>query len=157
MDLALDALFHHPNAPPFIGRQLIQRLTTSNPSPAYVGRVAATFANDGLGERGNLAAVVNAILMDPEVRPLQPRPRHGKLREPVLRFTQLMRAFNVKAASGEWRVGWELRDLLQQPLNAPSVFGYFRPGYVPPNTALAAADMMAPEMQIAAITRSRPN
>jgi len=148
VQLALDALFLHPNTAPFVSRQLIQRLTTSNPSPAYVARVAAVFADNGQGQRGDLGAVAQAILLDPEARPAQPDSHHGKLREPVLRVAQLLRAFNASSASGDWRIGWELRDLQQQPLNAPSVFGFFRPGYVPPNTTLAAQDMVAPEMQI---------
>ena len=86
--MALDALFNHPNVGPFIGRQLIQRLTTSNPSPAYVARVAAVFANNGKGVRGDMAAVVRAILLDAEARQ-QPDGGFGKLREPILRVTQL--------------------------------------------------------------------
>jgi len=92
---ALDIIFHHPNTGPFICRQLIQRLITANPSPAYIYRVASVFDDDGTGVRGNLAAVAKAILLDPEARNQQPRTQtgYGHLKEPVLRTTQLLRAF----------------------------------------------------------------
>ena len=88
---ALDNIFHHPNVGPFIGKQLIQHLVTSNPSPAYVARVAAAFDDDGSGVRGDLTAVVRAILLDPEARgPRRPIPAYGHLREPVLFITDLL-------------------------------------------------------------------
>jgi len=149
LKLALDALHMHPNTGPFISRQLIQRLVTSNPSPAYVQRVAQRFANNGRGVRGDLAAVVRAILLDVEARPALPGPGHGKVREPVLRVAHFLRSFGGTSASGNWLMEWDLGELLQRPLNAPSVFGFYRPGYVPPNTALADAGMVAPELQIA--------
>jgi len=152
LKLALDGLFKHPNVGPFIGRQLIQRLVTSNPSPAYVTRVAAAFANNGHGVRGDLGAVVRAVLLDAEARPASAGPNHGKLREPVLRIAHLMRSFDAKSATGRWQLEWEFADQLQRPLNAPSVFGFFRPGYVPPNSALADAGLVAPELQIASET-----
>ncbi len=152
--LALDTLFNHANVGPFIARQLIQRLVTSNPSPAYIGRVAAAFANDGTGVRGNLRAVLRALLLDTEARDMAAARANagaGKLREPVLRFTQWARAANVASASGQWRLG-NLSDpatrLGQSPLHSPSVFNFYRPGYVPPNTALATAAQVAPEFQI---------
>ena len=152
--LALDTLFNHANVGPFIARQLIQRMVASNPSPAYVGRVAAVFANDGTGVRGNLKAVLRALLLDTEARDMvaaRASAGTGKLREPVLRFTQWARAASVASASGQWRLG-NLSDpatrLGQSPLHSPSVFNFYRPGYVPPNTALAMAAEVAPEFQI---------
>ncbi len=153
LTLTLDAVFAHSNVPPFISHQLIQRLVTSNPSPAYIARVAAVFANNGQGARGDLAAVVRAILLDPEARnrnQLQ-NPNWGKLREPVQRFVHWARAFGATSTGGAWDVG-DLSDpgtrLGQSPLHSPSVFNFFRPGYVPPNTALATQALVAPEYQI---------
>ena len=102
--LALDALFNHPNTPPFISKLLIQRLVSSNPSPAYVYRVARKFENDGTGTRGNLGAVVRAILTDYEARSpdLLANAAHGKLKEPLLRLTALLRGFNASAPSGRF-------------------------------------------------------
>jgi uncharacterized protein (DUF1800 family) len=152
--IALDTLAAHANVGPFIGRQLIQRLVTSNPSPAYVGRVSAVWANDGSGVRGNLAAVVRAILLDTEARDAaaaRASTSAGKLREPVLRFAQWARAGRANSASGQWRLG-NLSDpatrLGQSPLRSASVFNFYRPGYVPPNTSLATAGRVAPELQI---------
>jgi uncharacterized protein (DUF1800 family) len=150
---ALDTLFNHPNVGPFFGKQMIQRLVTSNPSPAYVGRVAAMFANNGAGVRGDLAAVFGAILLDDEARGPQglAQASFGKLREPMLRFVQWGRSFGVQSTSGDWKVG-ELSNpatqLGQSPLRSASVFNFFRPGYVPPSTALAASQQVAPEFQI---------
>ena len=151
---ALDVLFNHPNVGPFIGRQLIQRLVTSNPSAAYVGRVAAVFANNGQGQRGDLKAVLRAVLSDAEARDdsaALASSRGGKLREPVLRFTQWARAAKLASASGQWRLpslGDPAQRLGQSPLHSPSVFNFYRPGYVPPNTAIASANLVAPEFQI---------
>jgi len=151
--MALDALFAHPNVPPFVSRQLIQRLVTSNPSPAYVGRVAAVFANNGQGVRGDLRAVVRAILLDPEARDttLPQQPAWGKLREPVQRFVHWARAWRATSAGGLWDIG-DLSDpgsrLGQSPLRSPSVFNFFRPGYVPPQTALASQGLVGPEFQL---------
>lgn len=153
LKMALDTLFNHPNTAPFFCKQMIQRLVTSNPSPAYVARVAAVFADNGAGVRGDLAFVLAAILLDEEAR--SPAglsdPLFGKVREPILRLVQWARTFNVRSASG----GWKIRDLSdaatrlgQSPLRAPSVFNFFRPGYVPPNTALASVSKVAPEFQI---------
>jgi uncharacterized protein (DUF1800 family) len=147
--LALDALFRHPNVGPFIGRQLIQHLVTSNPSPAYVARVAAAFNNNGRGVRGDLAAVVRAILLDTEARtPPVAASAPGKLREPVLRLTHWMRAFGASSVSGDYMLTGDL-DALGQRVFAPnSVFSYFRPGYIPAGTAMATAGATAPEFQI---------
>ena len=145
--LALDALFQHPNVGPFVGRQMIQRLITSHPSANYVSRVAAVFNNNGNGVRGDLAAVVRAILLDPEaVNP--PIGTIGKLREPVLRVAHWMRSFGASSQSGEFMMANELTSQGQRVLAAPSVFGYFRPGFVPPNSAFSANSITVPEMQI---------
>jgi uncharacterized protein (DUF1800 family) len=151
--LALDHLFNHPNVGPFFARQMIQRLVTSNPSPAYVGRIAAVFANNGQGVRGDLRAVFKAILTDTEALDTAgvTNPNFGKLREPVLRFAQLARTFGARSISGDWRIG-DLGDpatsLGQSPLRAPSVFNFFRPGYFPPNTEIANRGLLAPEFQL---------
>ncbi len=150
---ALDTLFAHPNLPVFIARQMIQRLVTSNPSPAYVARVAAAFANNGQGVRGDMQALWHAILLDPEARDPQAAasPTFGKLREPMVRLLNWARACQVTSVSDAWAVG-DLSDpgtrLGQSPLRSPSVFNFFRPGYVPPNTALAAQGLAGPEFQI---------
>jgi len=150
---ALDTLFNHPNVGPFIGKQLIQRLVTSNPSPAYVARVTAAFNNNGAGVRGDLRAVVRAILLDDEARAPAglAQPGFGKLREPMLRFVQWGRTFGLESAQGSWKIG-NFSDpgsrLGQSPLRSPSVFNFFRPGYIPPSTALAANGAVAPEFQL---------
>jgi uncharacterized protein (DUF1800 family) len=151
---ALDAIFAHPNIAPFFGRQLIQRLVTSNPSPAYVARVASVFVNNGSGTRGDLKAVIKAVLLDDEARSASAAAAtgYGKLREPMLRFTAWARAYSVSSATNAWAIG-NTSDpatrLAQSPLRSPSVFNFFRPGYVPPNTAFDATEMVAPEFQIA--------
>ncbi|MEF7612935.1 DUF1800 family protein [Aquincola sp. MAHUQ-54] len=146
--LALDALFRHPNVGPFIGRQLIQRLVKSHPSPGYVGRVAGVFNNNGQGVRGDLGAVVKAILLDAEARTPGAGPAEGKLREPVLRVAHWMRALGARSVTGEYLLSWELEPSGQHPMFPPSVFGYYRPGYVPPLPGFAAGGVTAPELQI---------
>ncbi|MDC6166630.1 DUF1800 family protein, partial [Paucibacter sp. XJ19-41] len=147
LKLALDALFNHPNVGPFISRQLIQHLVSSHPSPAYVARVAAVFNNNGKGMRGDLAAVARAILLDSEaVNPLAGSV--GKLREPVLRVAHWMRSLQATSASGQYTIVSDLDALAQRPLYAGSVFGYYRPGYVPPNTVFSADNITVPQMQI---------
>ena len=150
---AIDTLFAHPNVGPFIGRRLIQRLVTSAPSPAYVRRVAAVFNNNGMGVRGDLKAVVRAILLDDEARSstLAADPSYGKVKEPVLRLTAFLRAFGVKSDSG--KVLMNMTDdpgleLAQTPLRSPSVFNFYRPGYVPAGGEAAALGLSLPEMQI---------
>ena len=153
LKIALDTIYNHPNVGPFIGRQLIQRLVTSNPSPAYVARVAATFNDNGAGVRGDMKAVVKAVLLDADVRTATPSsaPDWGKVREPVVRFVQWARTFGVTSPADSWNIG-DLSDpstrLGMSPLRSPSVFNFFRPGYVPPNTAIGAQGLVAPEMQI---------
>jgi uncharacterized protein (DUF1800 family) len=151
LKIALDTLFNHPNVGPFIGRELIQRLVTSNPSPAYVGRVAAAFANNGQGVRGDMKAVIVAVLLDPEARTVPTSDTAGKLREPVIRLANWMRAFHAYSSSGRFQMGTTddpLWGLAQTPMRSPSVFNFFRPEYVPPNTSIALANKLSPEMQI---------
>ena len=147
---ALDIIASHPNVGPFIARQLIQRLVTSNPSAAYVGRVAAAFNNNGTGVRGDLRAVTKAVLLDAEARrdPTLAPPTWGKLREPMLRFVQWARTFGVTSSDGRWLLYSQEPSLGQSPLRSPSVFNFFRPGYVPAGTALATTGQPAPEFQI---------
>ncbi len=153
LERALDALVRHPNTAPFISKQLIQRLVTSNPRPEYVARVAAKFVDNGKGIRGDMKAVVNAILTDPDAfnGAAAGAELAGKLREPVLRFTAFARAFGVQSTGPIWRID-DLSDaateLAQSPLQSVSVFNFYRPGYTPPNTALAARNKVAPEFQI---------
>ncbi|MBV7544322.1 DUF1800 family protein [Acidovorax sp. sic0104] len=150
---ALDTIFNHPNVGPFIGKQLIQRLVTSNPSPGYVSRVSAAFNNNGSGVRGDMRAVIKAVLLDDEARGPAglSNPMFGRLREPMLRFVQWGRTFGISSQYGSWKIG-DLSSagsrLSQSPLRSPSVFNFFRPGYVPPSTALATAGAVAPEFQL---------
>lgn len=152
LTLALDAIFAHPNVPPFISKQLIQHLVTSNPSSAFVGRISAVFANNGSGVRGDLKAVVRAILLDAEARGDPGTvPSYGKLREPINRLIGWARAFNATSPSGAWPIGdtsSTATRLGQSPGRSPSVFNFFRPGYTPPNSAIATAGLVAPEFQI---------
>lgn len=160
--IALDRLFNHHNVGPFIGRQLVQRLVTSNPSQAYVARVAqafntgrfsSTLYSTGSGRRGDLRATISAVLLDEDARDMTKlqEPGFGKVREPVLRLAAWMRAFNARSASGSFLLGTTdnpASSLGQSPLRSPSVFNFYRPGYVPPNTGIAAANLVAPEFQI---------
>jgi uncharacterized protein (DUF1800 family) len=150
---ALDTIFNHPNVGPFFCKQLIQRLVTSNPSRAYVTRVVGVFNNNGNGVRGDLKAVFKAVLLDAEARDDSKltQPTWGKQREPIVRFVQWARTFNVTSATDSWTIG-DLSDVAtrlgQSPLRSGSVFNFFRPGYVPPNTALATQGLVAPEFQL---------
>ena len=150
--LALDTLFNHPNVGPFIGRQLIQRLVTSNPGPAYIARVSAAFADNGKGVRGDLGAVVAAVLLDDEARDPAGTTSgtFGRLREPMLRLVQWGRTFGVTSTAGSWKIYDQSApgQLGQSPLRSGSVFNFFRPGYVPPATAIASAGLVAPEFQL---------
>jgi uncharacterized protein (DUF1800 family) len=150
---ALDTLYNHPNVGPFIGRQLIQRLVTSNPSAAYVARVSAVFADNGAGVRGDMKSVFAAVLLDNEARSAAGLgdTEFGRLREPMLRIAQWARTFGASSGLGTWKVA-DTSDaatrLGQSPLRSPSVFNFFRPGYVPPSTVLATDGKEAPEFQI---------
>lgn len=151
--IALDAIFNHPNVPPFIAKLLIQRLVTSNPTPAYVARVAAAFAGQNGSARGDLGVTVRAVLTDVEARDYAAAlasPSFGKLREPMVRLANWMRAFSAVSVSGNWLVGSTSAQtsLGQSPLTSPSVFNFYRPGYSPPNTRAGAAGMVAPEFQV---------
>jgi uncharacterized protein (DUF1800 family) len=180
LKITLDALFNHPNVGPFFGKQMIQRFVTSNPSPAYVARVAAAFNDNGVGVRGDLKAVWTAIFLDDEARrtflfkastnpvvpPSDPNAisnmrgvltrnisdlSFGKLREPMLRFIQWGRTFGLTSAQNSWKLfslGGDSDQLGQSPLASPTVFNFFRPGFIPPNTALSNANALAPEFQI---------
>lgn len=149
---ALDTLAAHPNVGPFIGRQLIQRLVTSNPSPAYVARVANAFADNGKGVRGDMKAVWRAVLLDPDARAEPTGGASGKLREPVLRLANLFRAFDASSRSGRF-TGIDNTDdtatrLGQTPMRAPSVFNFYRPAYAPAGSQVERLGLVAPEMQL---------
>ena len=148
---ALNNIANHPNVGPFISKHLIQRFVTSNPESDYVARVSSVFANNGSGVRGDLRAVLRAILMDPDARakPVVASPQ-GKLREPFLRLTQLWRAFNATDPSGrynDWYMRWTDGTIAQAPLHSPTVFNFFLPDYAPPGE-IATAGLHAPEFQI---------
>jgi uncharacterized protein (DUF1800 family) len=152
MKIALDTLFNHPNVGPFIGRQLIQRLVTSNPSPDYVARISAVFANNGQGVRGDMLAVVTAILTDAAAQTVGYNGDQGKLREPILRVTNLWRAFGASDTAGlleeQAVVQQGIANFDQNSLESPTVFNFFRPDYVRAGP-LANAGLAAPEFQIA--------
>ena len=145
---ALDNIFNHPNVGPFMAIRLIQRLTASNPSPGYVRRVAQVFNNNGAGVRGDLSAVVRAILLDPEARPAMPMEIDGKLKEPLLRLTQLFRAYNATSQSGRYPLVASYIIFGQGPLQSPSVFNFFSPFYAPPGE-IRDSSLVAPELEIA--------
>jgi len=146
LKLALDTIFNHPNVGPFISRQLIQRLVTSNPSPAYVERVAKVFNDNGAGERGDLFAVAKAILLDPEARGA-PSATVGKLREPVMRPALVWRAFHARADNDRYDYFQAAGSLAESPLSAPSVFNFFRPEFSPIGV-ISRAGLVAPEFGI---------
>ena len=145
LNQALDNIFNHPNLPPFISRLLIQQLVTSDPSPAYVERVANVFVNNGQNIRGDLKSVIRAILLDPEARGnLKTAPRYGKLREPVQIVTNLGRLFPAKSWDGSTLSDGGLSEPMvrmgQNPFNSPTVFNYFLPEYIVPGTTLNAPE-----------------
>ncbi len=150
LQMALDNIFQHDNVPPFISHKLIQRLVTSNPSAAYINRVASVFIDNGSGVRGDLGAVVVAILTDDEaINGYQNNPNtFGKLREPLIRNTHLWRAFNAASTSGTLPFGYPDYVYGQSPQQSPSVFNYFQPEYQPPGD-IANAGLFAPEFQLA--------
>ena len=154
LKIALDTLFNHPNLPAFFSKQMIQHMVTSNPSPAYVSRVAAVFKDNGLGVRGDLKAVITAILMDPEARDTAGdagNPQFGKVREALIRYTHWARAFTAQSRTGGFWMGSTedpIWGLGQMTLRSPTVFNWFAPGYVPPGTSIEQAGMTAPELQM---------
>lgn len=165
---ALDNIFQHPNVGPFFGRQLIQRLVTSNPSAGYIARVAAVFNNNGAGVRGDMKALIRAVLLDAEALaggagvPVSSAPggagggnaRFGKQREPVVRLANFLRALGAASRNGRNDIHYlDSPDdgLAQSPLLAPSVFNFYSPGFRPAGP-LAAAGLVAPEFQITSET-----
>ena len=162
LNKTLDNIFYHPNVGPYIGKLLIQQLVTSDPSPAYVGRVAAAFNNNGAGVRGDMKAVIRAVLLDPEARGSRKTdPTYGKLREPLQYLTNFLRSFNVRA--GNTTTGnvtaappascqnqtdgvfdWVTREMGQDMWFPPTVFNYYPPDYVVPGT-----DILGPEFALA--------
>ena len=146
---ALDNLFNHPNTGPFICRQLIQRLVTSNPSPSYINRVASVFNNNGFDIRGDMRSVVQAILLDPEATTPADPTTAGKLREPLVRNVAFLRQLNPESTDGRFFNSGFFGEALatQGALSAPSVFNFFLPDHVP-GGALSAAGLFAPEFQI---------
>jgi len=154
LKIALDTIFNHPNLPAFFSKQMIQHLVTSNPSPAYINRVAQVFKDDGTGVRGNLQAVITAILLDAEARDTAAataNPQYGKVREPVLRYTEWARAFTAQSATGSYNLDSTedpIYGLGEMWLRSPTVFNWFSPGYTPPGTTIATDSLLAPETQI---------
>lgn len=141
IEQALDNIFYHPNLAPFVGKQLIQHLVTSDPTPAYVGRVSAVFNNNGQNVRGDLKAVIKAILLDPEARGnTKTDPNFGKLREPVQFITNILRHFNVKSADltqqSDGVINNQITGIGQDVLRSPTVFNYYSPTYTVPGSAL---------------------
>jgi uncharacterized protein (DUF1800 family) len=148
LTMMLDTIFNHPNVGPFICRQLIQRLVTSNPSPGYVYRVVSVFNDNGQGVRGDLKAVVRAILMDYDARVGFPTVQGaGHEREPVVRVTNLLRAFNATSPSGKYSVRNAYANLDEEAMHSPTVFNFFEPDYAAPG-AIAAAGLKSPEFEI---------
>ncbi len=147
---AIDNLFNHPNVGPFIGRQLIQRLITSNPSADYVRRVAATFDDNGVGVRGDMQAVLRAVLLDAEARAAPDNnATFGKLREPVVRYAAILRQFGATSDDGFIAtLGYFLQSTTRQhPLSSPSVFNFYLPTHSPAGE-LADQGLVAPEFEI---------
>ncbi len=148
---AIDNIFNHPNVGPFLAIRLIQRFVKSDPSPAYVQRVAEVFNDNGQGVRGDLGAVIKAILLDDEARSCGwiSDPEHGKLKEPILRFTQLYKAFNISSSQGTfYSEGLNIEESTGQgPLRAPHVFNFYQYNYSPPGI-LGDLAIAAPEFQI---------
>ena len=150
---ALRCLYEHPNVGPFIGRQLIQFLVTSNPSTGYVGRVAAVFNNNGAGQRGDLGAVITAILLDEEARDARyflGNPSFGRLKEPVQRALALARVGRLDRHTNLlwWDWGFFYKAAFQEPSFSPSVFNFYRPDYQPPGL-LTQVGLVGPAFQIA--------
>ena len=149
LDAALDNIFNHPNVGPFIARQLIQRLVTSNPSEQYVDDVANVFNSNQAGERGSLASTIKAILMHSEARSgnLENPDTFGKLKEPIIRIAQIWRAFEPETIPYEFSYSWVEDEIGQAPLNSPSVFNFFRPSYSQPGE-IRDRGLVSPEFQI---------
>ncbi len=145
---ALDTIFNHSNVGPFLAIRLIQRLVTSNPSPGYVNRVASIFNDNGSGVRGDLGAVVRAILMDDEAHPDTPMELDGKIKEPIIRLTQLWRAYDATSRSGRYPIIFASIVFGQGPMQSPTVFNFFSPFFAPPGE-IRDNSLVAPELEIA--------
>lgn len=153
LSAALDNIFNHPNVPPFISKQLIQRFVTSNPSTAYIQRVANVFADNGNGVRGDLAAVMRSILLDDEARnnSFISNNSFGKLKEPLIRYMNLIRAFEARSRTGRYG-NWNPEfSYLQRALGSPSVFNFFSPGFQLPGP-IRDQGLVSPEFQITSET-----
>lgn len=164
LELALDSLFNHPNVGPFIGKALIQRLVTSNPTEQYVARVGAVFNNNGQDVRGDLGAVIKAILLDEEARQTlvsmdsKTAQNFGKLKEPLIKATQILRALNAVPAAGadsKYHLFTKTSDgaaqiFGQAVLSSPSVFNFFSPSFRSSHTLAGNEQqaLVAPELQI---------
>jgi len=164
IDMALDAIFEHDNVPPFIARQMIQRFTASNPEPAYVERVANAFASGsyqapdgtvfGNNQRGDLQAVIAAVLLDESVHAAPGTSETaGKVREPILKLVHWAHAFDVAAplVEDEYRLYDTTSPAIalgQHPFRSPSVFNFYRPGFIAPGTQAGEAGLTTPEFQI---------
>ena len=144
----LDNVANHPNVGPFIAIRLIHRLVTSNPSPGYISRVAGVFNDNGAGVRGDLGAVVKAILLDEEARPALRMELDGKIKEPLLRLTQLWRSYDAQSDSGRYPYNFAYIIFGQGPLQAPHVFNFFSPFFAPPGE-IRDGGFVAPELEIA--------
>lgn len=153
IEAAIDNLFHHPNTGPFFAKHLIQRLITSNPSPAYVERVARAFNGDQTGVRGDMKAVLRAILLDREAINIGLGDAFGRLREPAMRIISLARTFNFKSHDGTfYNKGYRLSGFVgQHPIDAPSVFNFYQPTHSPVGE-IADRGLVAPEFQITTAT-----
>ena len=154
---AIDNLFKHPNVGPFIGRKLIQRLVTSNPSPEYISRVTAAFNDNGSGVRGDMESVIKAILLDQEARDMNllDDDNHGMLREPFVRYVSILKNFKATTKNGVFHnAGFQVEDMMRQHvLTSPSVFNFFQPDYSPKGP-ISDAGLVAPEFQITTSTTS---
>jgi hypothetical protein len=160
IDRALEILFSNQNVAPYISKHLIMRLVTSNPSPAYVGRVAAVFNNNGAGEKGDLKTVVKAILLDDEARGINAPSNFGKVDEMVTVFARFLSTFNAKGLEG-WKFSKNGKTLMedklyfnsesifrQAPLSAESVFNFYSPDFIPSDSSFANTNTLSPELEI---------
>ena len=152
IEMAVEHIFRHPNVGPFIGKQLIQKLVTSNPSPANIKKVAETFNDNGKGVRGDMAAVFKAILLHPEARSCESlqSPTQGKLQEPLVRFLERARNYKVipDANNKIFTDGGSARwNFDQNYMQAPSVFNFYQPNYSP-NGVLRNNNLLGPEFQM---------
>ena len=151
IDMAIDNLFNHDNLAPFIARRLIQAMVKSNPTPAYISRVAAVFNDNGAGEKGDMKALIKAILLDDEARSCDwiNNDEQGKLREPMQRYFQFCRSMDKSSPYGiYWNIGYDFfQNTGQAPLGSPTVFNFFLPDYQP-SGPIAEAELYAPEFQI---------